>query len=273
MCLDGSLEFDCPILHDGLRGTKIWRASLSVRAGGLDALSPVDNGKRAAARQAVDQCVMASDRVIGIGSGSTIAFAVDRLRERVASEKLDIVCVPTSFQATDLIIQAGLRLGDLYEFPEVDVAIDGADEIDLHRRALIKGGGGALLREKIIAYAAKSFVVIADDSKLSGILGTKWRKGVPVEVLPMAVPMVVKRIQKNIPAGKPTVRQAMRKAGPVITDNGNMIIDVDFGEIEDPVILERSLLSIPGVIECGIFNDMFSDAFVGSGDGEVRRLK
>ena len=121
--------------------------------------------------EAVNKLIKREHRVIGIGSGSTIVFAVERLKERMVEEGLDFVCIPSSYQAKSLIIGQGLPLGDLDIYSEIDITIDGADEIVLDRNCLIKGGGGALLREKIIAACAKRFVVIADYRKLSDSVG------------------------------------------------------------------------------------------------------
>ncbi|TDH73471.1 uncharacterized protein CCR75_003088 [Bremia lactucae] len=155
-------------------------------------LSPIEQSKRNAARQAVDDFVQ-SGFIVGVGSGSTVMYAAERLGELVKDHKLtDIKCLPTSFQSRQLIAQHNLTLTSLDENPLIDVAIDGADEVDLQLNC-IKGGGGCQLQEKIVAFAAKQFVVIADYRKESKQLGEKWTKGVPIEVIPMAyVPLMAK---------------------------------------------------------------------------------
>ncbi|KAI8823467.1 ribose 5-phosphate isomerase A-domain-containing protein [Fimicolochytrium jonesii] len=227
----------------------------------------VAEAKRKASYAAIDEHVNASTRVIGIGSGSTVVFCVDRLRERYTSESLPLLaCIPTSFQSRQLIIEAGLPLSELNQFPEIDVAFDGADEVDAALNC-IKGGGACQLQEKLVANAARKFVVVADYRKDSRVLGTQWKLGVPLEVIPMAyVPILAKL--KSL-GGKPTLRMAMRKAGPVVTDNGNFVIDAEFGEITDPVKLERELITIPGIVETGLFCGMAKWAYFGGQDGKV----
>ncbi|XP_043998871.1 ribose-5-phosphate isomerase isoform X3 [Gambusia affinis] len=168
-----------------------------------------EEAKKLAAYSAVDNNVQ-NNQVVGVGSGSTIVYAVDRLAERVRQEKLNIVCVPTSFQARQLILQHGLVLSDLERHPELDVAIDGADEVDAEL-TLIKGGGGCLTQEKIVAGNSKCFVVIADYRKDSRALGEQWKKGVPIEVIPMAYVPVSRVIAKRF-GGEVNLRMAVSKA-------------------------------------------------------------
>jgi len=224
----------------------------------------VEEAKRAAARQAVDEHVRDGMKV-GVGSGSTIVYAVERLAERV-SQGLSIRCVPTSFQARNLIIENGLVLSDLNIDPILDVAIDGADEVDQHLN-LIKGGGGAHLQEKCVAFASKEFIVIADYRKDAVSLGTQWKKGVPTEVLSFAYVSVMNSLRGL--GGIPTLRIAQNKAGPVVSDNGNFIVDVEFGMISDPESLNARLLAIPGLLETGLFCGMAKKAYFGQEDGTV----
>jgi ribose 5-phosphate isomerase A len=225
-------------------------------------MSLLEQAKRSAAYAAVDEFVRPG-MCIGVGSGSTVVYMVERLKElRLPG----IICVPTSFQAKNLIIEAGLVLSDLNVHSELDVAIDGADECDSALNC-IKGGGGAQTQEKCVAFCAKTFVVIADHTKKSAVLGEKWKKGVPVEVLPFAYVAVSKALEKL--GGKPVLRMAKAKAGPVVTDNGNFVIDVDFGLIKDPARLEHEISTIPGVVEVGLFVGMVSKAFFGNEDGTV----
>lgn len=232
-----------------------------------DMEDPVEAGKRAAARRAVDDNIK-DNQVVGIGSGTTIVSAVDRLVERVRDEGLNVVCIPTSFQARQLILENKLQLGTLEQYPELDVAIDGADEVDANLN-LIKGGGGCLTQEKIIASCAKEFFVIADDRKDTAVLGTYWKKGVPIEVVPMAYHPVQLKIQKLL-GGKAELRMAHRKAGPIVTDNGNFIVDWLFDSAQiDWLETDRKLHCIPGVMETGLFLKMAKAAYFGTSDGKV----
>ena len=183
-----------------------------------DAASLVEAAKRKAAYAAVDELVR-DGMVVGIGSGSTVVYVVERLAHCVRNHSLqNIVCVPSSFQARQLIVTNGLFLSDLERTPTVDVCIDGADEMD-DALQLIKGGGGALLQEKILAFNSKFFAVVADYRKQSKFLGENWTKGLPVEVLPSAYVPVMKNIRERL-HGTPVLRSAIAKAGPVVTDNG-----------------------------------------------------
>lgn len=239
--------------------------SIKVSQSSTDSKISFEIGKRAAARKAVDDFVQDS-MIIGVGSGSTIEYAVERLRERVAEEKLSVVCVPTSFQAEQLVTNARLPLGNLSSHPVLDVAIDGADEVDPDMN-LIKGGGGCALREKMVDGAAKLFVVIADERKHSSCLGTKWLKGVPIEVIPFGYVPVMHRLKKM--GAEPHLRMAKMKAGPVVTDEGNFIIDAVFGRIENPAKLHQQLVLIPGIVDTGLFIGMAQHALFGKADGSV----
>ena len=223
-------------------------------------------GKMAAARRAVDENIF-KNQVVGIGSGSTVVFAVERIAERNRKEALNVTCIPTSFQARQLIHDNELTLGSLETTPELDVAIDGADEVDDDIN-LIKGGGGCLMQEKIIASCAKKLFIIADTRKNSKKLGTTWKKGVPIEVLPMAYRPVQVKIEKKL-GGKANLRMASQKAGPVVTDNGNFIIDWVFDNPQNWTDVERALRDIPGVIETGLFLNMATAAYFGASDGQV----
>ncbi|MFQ4141233.1 ribose-5-phosphate isomerase RpiA [Chlorogloeopsis sp. ULAP02] len=199
-------------------------------------------GKAAAA-------LVKSGSIVGLGTGSTTAYAIQFIGERLQSGELqDIVGVPTSFQAEVLAKQYGIPLTTLDAIDHIDIAIDGADEVDPHKN-LIKGGGAAHTREKVVDYLANQFVVVVDGGKLVDRLGSVFP--VPVEVIPMAVTPVMQAIEKL--GGKPELRMGVKKAGPVITDQGNMVIDVKFETIADPENLEKTLNNIPGVLENGIF--------------------
>lgn len=228
----------------------------------------IEQGKKNAAYQAVDENIKNGDKV-GIGSGSTVVYAVNRLAERVKREKLSVTCVPTSFQSRQLIIDAGLHLSDLELMNELDITIDGADDID-KKLNLIKGGGGCHVQEKIVASITQNLIIIADERKKSEFLGESWKKGIPIEIIPFALTAVSNKI-KNI-GGKPELRMAKAKAGPVVSDNGNLIIDADFGIIKDPAKLENSLLHIPGVIDVGLFINMAKKAYIGNSQGTCEIL-
>ncbi len=166
--------------------------------------------------------------------------------------------------------QYGIPLTTLDAVDRIDIAIDGADEVDPHKN-LIKGGGAAHTREKIVDYLAEQFIVVVDSSKIVDRLGSSFP--VPVEVIPMAISPVMRAIEKL--GGKPELRMGVKKAGPVITDQGNMVIDVKFDAIDDPANLEKTLNNIPGVLENGIFvgvTDLVLIGEVKDGKPSVREL-
>lgn len=200
--------------------------------------------KRAAGYRAAD--MIEDGMVVGLGTGSTVYFTIERLSERVR-EGLTITVIPTSFQTALRAREAKIPLTTLDDNPVIDVAVDGADEVDPKLR-LIKGRGAAHLREKCVAAAAKHFVVVVDEQKVVKKLGAA---AVPVEVLPFAI-MPVQRELRGL-GGVPVIREAVRKDGPVITDNGNFIVDCSFADIRNPEKLEAALASIPGVVESGLF--------------------
>ncbi|KAK4290564.1 hypothetical protein Pmani_028415 [Petrolisthes manimaculis] len=233
-------------------------------------MDKVESAKKAAAFRAVDNHIKDTHRV-GIGSGSTVVYAVERLAQRVHKEGLKVTCVPTSFQARQLIVNNDLVLSDLEITPQLDVAIDGADEAD-YKLTLIKGGGGCQLQEKIVAAAADLFVVIADYRKNSRVLGEQWTKGVPIEVLPMAYRPVQMKIESKL-GGKAILRQAKAKAGPVVTDNGNFVLDWVFDRTHDWQQVNQEIMMIPGVVETGLFVNMAKIAYFGMEDGTVKELQ
>lgn len=214
--------------------------------------------KRAAGEAAAG--MVRDGMVLGLGTGSTVAWTIKRIGEMV-EEGLEVLGVPTSYQAQELAIAAGIPLTSLDQDPVLDLAIDGADQVSRDLIA-IKGGGAAHAREKVVAASAQWFVVVADSTKLVGSLSHP----VPVEVLPFAAKLAMGRIEEL--GGSPQIRQAKMKDGPVITDNGNFVIDADFGEIEDPGVLGTQLSEIPGVVEHGIFEQV--DQLVVVLDGEVK---
>jgi ribose 5-phosphate isomerase A len=221
--------------------------------------------------------------VVGLGSGSTAAAAIRALGER-ADAGLDVRGIPTSHQAREVALDAGIPLAALDEVDGVDLAIDGADQVatadadqvatdDADQIAtdaaaaaggappLLKGGGGCHAREKLVDAAAAEFVVVVDPSKLAPAL----EAAVPVEVLPDARTVVAERLRDL--GGEPTLRGAAEKSGPVVTDNGNLVLDAEFGEIEDPAALAENLAGIPGVLEHGLFVGLADRVLVGREDG------
>lgn len=229
----------------------------------------LNEAKRIAAHRAVDEWVK-TNTVIGIGSGSTVVFAVERLAERVQNEGLKVTCIPTSFQARQLIVENHLILGDLDRNPKLAVAIDGADEVD-RNMVLIKGGGGCLLQEKIVASCAEKLIIIADYTKNSKHLGDQYKKGIPIEVVPMAYVPIREHIAAKY-GGELKLRMAIAKAGPCVTDNGNFILDWHFTQNCDCdwAKVNSELLQIPGVVETGLFVNMATKAYFGMNDGSVK---
>jgi len=224
--------------------------------------------EQAKKRAAIEAAKLVKDGfVVGLGSGSTVAYAVKEIGRRIQRENLQILGVPTSHQALMLAVESGIPLTTLNEHPQLDLAIDGADQIDKDLN-LIKGMGAALTREKIVASAAKKFAIVADETKIVETLGIN--QPVPIETLPFALPTVISRIRKI--GGKPALRQAKGKVGPVITDNGNFIIDADFASITAPKELNLQLKLIPGVIETGLFIEMADVVYVGT-KTSVQRLR
>ena len=225
----------------------------------------IEIGKKNAAFKAVEENVK-KGMILGIGSGSTVVYAVKKIGEINKTEDLNLKCIPTSFQSQQLIVENGLTLVTLDQYPEIDLDIDGADEIDKQLN-LIKGGGGCLVQEKIVAYSSKKLIIIVDYRKKSEKLGENWNRGVPIEVIPFGYVPILKKLEKL--GGKPVLRMAKAKAGPIVSDNGNFIIDVDFGLIESPSDMNDKLLKIPGVVDTGLFVGMASKAYIGQKDGKV----
>src|SRR5579872_385694 len=221
------------------------------------ATQEIDEEKRAAGYAAVDRFVRREMRCIGLGTGSTAYWAIDRVGARIA-EGWELVAVTTSVETDRLCSEHGIRTIGLCEGPRIEVAIDGADEV-APDFSLTKGGGGALFREKAVALAAESFVVIVGANKLVSKLGAF---PLPVEVVPFTTRYVERELRKLAP-----VAQRMKGGAPFVTDNGNHILDCRFGEITAPAELDRTIREINGVVATGLFVGLASHVLVGSPTG------
>ena len=186
-----------------------------------------------------------NDYVIGLGSGRAASTFVKTLSKFVKTKKIDVKCIPTSMQIKLIAEKGGLRLIDADQIDKIDAVFDGADQIDKNK-FLIKGGGGALLKENILISAAKKVIIMADKSKFV----TNFNRTVPIEVHPSARKIITKNILKI--DGVPTLR-VLERGYPFLTENGNVILDCDFGIIKNPKILQQKMLNMPGVLEVGIF--------------------
>ncbi|MFP3123061.1 ribose-5-phosphate isomerase RpiA [Ectobacillus funiculus] len=216
------------------------------------------NEKKEVGEKAVDY--VKEGMVVGLGTGSTVFYTISKLGKLV-QQGLSIKGIPTSKQTEKLAIEVGIPLVSFHEINQIDVAIDGADEVsrDLD---LIKGGGGALLREKIIAKAAETFIVVADPHKMVDKLGSF---PLPVEVVPFGFEMTMKYLQEL--SGSPQLRQ--KDETPFRTDNGNYIFDCSFPEITSPEDLEKDLNLIPGVVDNGLFIGMADKVITLNGDKNI----
>ncbi len=201
--------------------------------------------------------------VVGLGTGSTTAFAIRELGRRVAAG-LAIQGIPTSYQSAFLAAECKIPLTTLDEHPVVDIDIDGADQVA--NFIVIKGGGAAHTREKIVAMSSKRFVVVVDESKCVDVLNYP----VPLEVLPFARQLVIKQVAEL--GGSARVRMGVNKDGPVISDNGNFIIDADFGAIDDPISLGEILSQCTGIVEHGIFANV-NTVYIGKKNGSVKIME
>ncbi len=229
-------------------------------------MSWVEGAKRKAVLKALQP--IKNGWIIGIGSGSTTAYAVPELARLSKARKLEVSVVPMSHQIENLCHSHGLRIVSMNEASTIDYAIDGADQVQLPSLNLIKGGGGALLREKIVDSGARKLAIVVDETKLSKYLGGK--QPVPLEVLPFAYRSLLIQVARM--GGRAKLREGAGKAGPIVTDNGNFILDADFGQIENSTKLERKLKAIPGLLETGLFLNLADIVYVGRKDGRVDEL-
>ena len=227
----------------------------------------VEKAKKAAALEAVKH--VKDGFVVGLGSGSTAAYAIEEIGNEMVRKKLHVLGVPTSYQAFMLAVKHGIPITTLNEHPVLDVTIDGADQVDADLN-LIKGMGGALTREKIVACASKRNIIVADASKKVRVLGENGQS-VPIEVLPLALSFVMRRLKEI--GGTPILREGTGKVGPVITDNGNVILDVDFGLIRKASDLARDLKAVSGVVETGLFVGIADIVYLGKRSGAERLEK
>lgn len=214
--------------------------------------------KQAVALAAVDQ--IENGMILGLGSGSTAALMIEALAVKIKSgEVKDVVGVTTSFQGEVLASELGIPLKSLSSVSTIDLAIDGADEVD-PKFQLIKGGGACHVQEKLVAALAKKFIVVVDSTKLVKKLNLDFK--LPVEVLPSAWKQVKKTLQDL--GGEGNLRMAQKKAGPIVTDQGNLILDLSFSNgIDQPELLESQLNNIPGVLENGLFVNLTDQVLVG----------
>ncbi|MEB3168137.1 MAG: ribose-5-phosphate isomerase RpiA [Cyanobium sp.] len=230
-----------------------------------------DQMKQAVAAAAVEQ--IRDGMVVGLGSGSTAALMIRGLGEKLQRGDLkDITGVTTSFQGEVLAAELGIPLKSLNAISRIDLAIDGADEVDPHFQ-LIKGGGACHVQEKLVARRAERFVVVVDATKLVDTLNLGFL--LPVEVLPGAWRQVQGQLAEL--GGRAELRMAVRKAGPVVTDQGNLVLDVAFAAgIQDPEPLEKEINNLPGVLENGLFVNLTDQVLVGEvrdGVAGVRNLE
>ncbi len=224
-----------------------------------------DELKQQAAFHAVE--LVESGMVVGLGSGSTANFAVQRIAERIKSGELkSIVGIPSSARTEKLAIELGIPLVGFDEKQQIDITIDGADEVDPDLN-LIKGGGGALLREKVVAQASRQNIIIVDESKLSSHLGTKW--ALPVEVIAFAGQTEISFLKS---LGASVAIRRHDDGGYYKTDQNNLILDADFGPMADPTKLAAQLNERAGIVEHGLFLGLTSDVIIAATSG-IRHLK
>jgi len=217
------------------------------------------NAKQLAAEAAV--ALIKDGMKVGLGTGSTAYFAIQKIGSRIREEGLNLTCIATSIQSEDLAKSLNIPMAGFDALSRLDITIDGADEAD-HELQLIKGGGGALLREKIIAYMTDHYVIIADDSKYVENLGAFF---LPVEVVPFGW----QRTFDHLKALGCTPHLREKEGKTFITDNGNYILDCDFKKITDPRTLQTQLNLIPGVVECGLFVDKAQTLIIAAADGTI----
>ncbi len=230
-------------------------------------MSWTDKARISAAAQAVRE--LKDNTTIGLGSGNTILRALELAAERIKKENLRISFVPTSYQVEMAAKKLGLKTTTLDENIEPDLAIDGADQVQWRTLDLVKGGGAALLREKIVDSTARRLVIVVDEKKLVKTLG--GLQPIPVEITPFGYASTLEKIRRI--SEKTLLRESTGKVGPVVTDNANFIADAYFRNLRRPDIVHEKLKKIPGVVETGLFLGMADTAYVGRKDGHVDILR
>jgi ribose 5-phosphate isomerase A len=230
-------------------------------------MSWTDKARVSAAAQAIREI---RDRTtIGLGSGNTVLRALELAAERIKKENLRINFIPTSYQVEIAAKKLGLNITTLDETTEPDLALDGADQVQWRTLDMVKGGGAALLREKIVDSTAKRLVIIVDEKKLAKTLGGP--QPIPVEIVPFGYASTIEKIRKI--SEKTGLRESTGKVGPIISDNGNLIADAYFRNLRRPDIVHEKLKKIPGVVETGLFLEMADTVYVGRKDGHVDILR
>lgn len=230
-------------------------------------MSWTDKARLNAAVQAIRE--LRDNTTIGLGSGNTILRALELAAERIKKENLKVSFVPTSYQMEIAAHRLGLKTASLKGDTELDLAIDGADQVQWRSLDLVKGGGAALLREKIVDSTTKKLVIVVDEKKLAKTLG--GAQPIPVEITPFGYSSILEKIRKI--SEKAVLRETTGKVGPVISDNGNLIADVYFRSLRRPDLVHEKLKKIPGVVETGLFLGMCNVAYVGRKDGHVDILR
>lgn len=230
-------------------------------------LTSIEEAKRRAVLKALQP--IKNGWIIGLGSGTTTAYALAEIARLSRARGFELSVVPTSHQIENLAISHGLRIKTMNEAHTVDYAIDGADQVEVPSLNVIKGGGAALLREKVVDSAAHKLAIVVDETKITKYLGDK--QAIPLEVFPFAYKSVQTKLTNM--GARARLRESGGKVGPVITDNGNFILDADFGKLENPSRLDRQLKMLPGLVETGLFLKMADRVYVGRGDGNVDVLE
>jgi ribose 5-phosphate isomerase A len=225
--------------------------------------TPQELGKKRAGYRAAEY--ITNGMTVGLGTGSTVAFTMERIKERIEEEELSILCVPTSIQTSMRAVALGIPLIGLEQAERINLTIDGADQIDpMHQ--LIKGRGAAHVRERIIADASDRLIIVADPSKLCDCLTGP----IPIEIIPFSLSHVIRRLMAL--GGTVTVREGSKKDGPVISDNGNIVLDYFPDHIADACNLETVLNMIPGVVSCGLFTEFTAKTTIIIGEENGLRI-
>jgi ribose 5-phosphate isomerase A len=230
-------------------------------------MSWTDKARISAAAQAIRE--LKDNTIVGLGSGNTILRALELAAERIKKENLRISFIPTSYQVEIAAKKLNLKTTSLDENTEPELALDGADQVQWRTLDLVKGGGAALLREKIVDSTARRLVIIVDEKKLAKTLGGS--QPIPVEITPFGYASTLEKIRRI--SDKASLRETTGKVGPIVTDNGNLIADVYFRSLRRPEIVHEKLKKIPGVVETGLFLGMADTAYVGRKDGHVDILR